>query len=378
MTAVISKPDSAEKLQILSADAQYDLACACSTSKDEHRQRGSYGKWIYPVTLPNGGKTTLFKTLISNVCGNDCAYCPLRADTKVPRCSLAPEETAKIFLDYYHRRKVAGLFLSSGVCRSPDATMDSLNTTAKILRQKHKFKGYIHLKIIPGASPAAVEEAVSLASMVSMNIETPGAAHLAKLSKKKDFIKDIVEPIKLISSLTSRGTRYERVRQTTQFIVGAAGEKDAEIVKYMTALYDRLNMHRVYFSAYQRSLGSDSLPAESASLNPADIFAREHRLYQVDFLLRKYGFGQSDIIFTDAGNLSLSTDPKQLWAQNHPEIFPVDVNRASKLALLRVPGIGPITVSRILKRRKQARIRRIEDIGKAGVRLQKAAAYLAF
>ena len=378
MTAVISKPDSAEKLQILSADAQYDLACACSTSKDEHRQRGAGGKWIYPVTLPNGGKSTLFKTLISNECGNDCAYCPLRADTKVCRCSLGPEETAKIFLDYYNRGKVAGLFLSSGVCGSADATMDALNTTAKILRQKHKFKGYIHLKVIPGASCAAVEEAVSLATMVSMNIETPGAAHLAKLSKKKDFIKDIIEPVKLISSLTSRGARYERVRQTTQFIVGAADEKDAEIVKYMAALYDRLNMHRVYFSAYQRGLGNESFPAEKAPLNPQSAFTREHRLYQVDFLLRKYGFCESDIIFEGSGDLSLSTDPKELWARNHPEIFPVDVNRASRFSLLRVPGLGPVTVSRILKRRKQARIRRIDDIGKAGVRLQKAAAYLAF
>jgi predicted DNA-binding helix-hairpin-helix protein len=377
MTAVISKPGSAEKLEILSADAQYDLACACSTTKDEHRQRGADGNWIYPVTLPNGGKTTLFKTLISNVCGNDCAYCPLRADTKVQRCSLSPEETADIFLDYYNRRKVAGLFLSSAVCRSPDATMDALNTTAKILRKKHNFKGYIHLKIIPGASSAAVEEAVSLASMVSMNIETPGAAHLAKLSKKKDYIKDIIEPIKLISSLTGRGARYQRVRQTTQFIVGAADEKDAEIVKYMAALYDRLNMHRVYFSAYQRGLGNESLPAQ-ATKDPQDIFTREHRLYQVDFLLRKYGFTKSDIIFTDAGNLSLTADPKLLWAQNHPELFPVQVNRASKLALLRVPGLGPITVGRILKRRKQARLRRIDDIGNPGLRLQKAAAYLAF
>jgi len=379
MTAVISKPDSAEKLEILSADAQYDLACACSTSKDEHRQRGAGGKWIYPVTLPNGGKTTLFKTLISNVCGNDCKYCPLRSDMKVHRCSLGPEETAKIFLDYYNRRKVAGLFLSSGVCRSPDATMDTLNTTAKILRQKHKFKGYIHLKVIPGASSAAIEEAVSLATMVSMNIETPGAVHLAKLSKKKDYITDIIEPIKLISSLTGRGARYERVRQTTQFIVGAATEKDAEIVKYMAALYDHLNMHRVYFSAYQRGLGNESLPAEQVTVKaPKDVFMREHRLYQVDFLLRKYGFKESDIIFEGAGNLSLSTDPKLLWAENHPELFPVQVNRASKLALLRVPGLGPITVSRILKRRKQHRLHRIEDVGKVGLRLQKASGYLIF
>lgn len=379
MTAVISKPGCAEKLEILSADAQYDLACACSTNKDEHRRRGSDGKWIYPVTLPNGGKTTLFKTLISNVCGNDCKYCPLRSDMKVRRCSLSPDETANIFLDYFNRGKVAGLFLSSGVSGSADATMDTLNTTAKILRKKHKFKGYIHLKVIPGASSAAIEEAVSLATMVSMNIETPGAAHLAKLSKKKDYITDIIEPIKLISSLTSRGARYERVRQTTQFIVGAAGEKDAEIVKYMAALYDRLNMHRVYFSAYQRGLGNESLPAEQVTVKaPKDVFIREHRLYQVDFLLRKYGFNESDIIFPDDGNLSLTTDPKQLWAQNHPEMFPVDVNLASKLALLRVPGLGPITVSRILKRRKQARLRLIDDIGKVGFRLQKAVAYLAF
>jgi predicted DNA-binding helix-hairpin-helix protein len=379
MTAIISKPDSAEKLQILSADARYDLACACSTSKDEHRQRGAGGKWIYPVTLPNGGKTTLFKTLISNVCGNDCAYCPLRSDTKVRRCSLSPEETADIFLDYYNRRKVAGLFLSSGVCRSPDATMDSLNATAKILRKKHKFKGYIHLKVIPGSSTAAIEEAVSLSSMVSMNIETPGAAHLAKLSKKKDYIHDIIEPIKLISSLTGRGSRYARVRQTTQFIVGAADEKDAEIVKYMAGLYDRLNMHRVYFSAYQRTVGDKSLPPEQTPPNrPTDIFTREHRLYQVDWLLRKYGFGESDIIFGADGNLSLSTDPKEVWAKSHPERFPVDVNRASRFSLLRVPGLGPITVNRILKCRKHSRLHRIEDIGKAGIRLQKAGAYLAF
>jgi len=215
--------------------------------------------------------------------------------------------------------------------------------------------------------------------MVSMNIETPGAAHLAKLSKKKDYIKDIIEPIKLISSLTGRGARYERVRQTTQFIVGAADEKDAEIVKYMAGLYDRLNMHRVYFSAYQRTVGDKSLPPEQTSPNrPTDIFTREHRLYQVDWLLRKYGFGESDIIFGADGNLSLSIDPKEVWAKSHPECFPVDVNRASRFSLLRVPGLGPITVRRILKRRKQTQLRRIDDIGKAGVRLQKAAAYLAF
>ncbi|MHC4622922.1 MAG: radical SAM protein [Planctomycetota bacterium] len=376
MVGVISKPDTHRKLEILSADAQYDLACACSCSRDEGRRRGTDGKWIYPVTLPNGGKSILFKSLISNVCTNDCKYCPLREQQDIRRCSLRPEETAKVFLDYYKQRKVFGLFLSSGVLGSPDATMDRLNTTARILRQKHRFRGYVHLKIIPGASAAAIEEAVSLASTVSLNIETPGVKNLAKLSQKKRYIEDIIEPIKLISRLTARGSRYERAKQTTQFIVGAAGESDAEIVKYTFGLYDRLKMHRVYFSAYQKGLGDESIAGEQGKAN--EVFVREHRLYQVDFLFRKYGFRESDILFEEGGNLSLATDPKEMWALRHPERFPVDANRASKYELLRVPGLGPVTVKRILERRKEGRISRIEEVGKVGARLRKAGSYLTF
>ncbi|MHC4658944.1 MAG: radical SAM protein [Planctomycetota bacterium] len=379
MVGLISKPAIDEKLEILSSDAQYDLACACSCSRDEGRRRGGDGKWIYPVTLPNGGKSILFKTLISNVCTNDCKYCPLREQMDVRRCSLRPEETADVFLDHYNRRKVFGLFLSSGVLGSADATMDRLNTTAKILRTKHGFRGYIHLKIIPGASNAAIEEAVSLASTVSLNIETPGEKRLAILSEKKRYIEDIIEPIKLISRLTTAGSKYERVKQTTQFIVGAAGEPDAEIVKYMFGLYERLAMHRVYFSAYQKGLGDESIAGEEVRLErPADIFMREHRLYQVDFLLRKYGFAESDIVFEENGNLSLAIDPKEAWVKSHPERFPVNANRASKFELLRVPGLGPVTVKRILQRRKEGRIRYIEDVGKVGVRLAKASKYLVF
>ncbi|MHC4640570.1 MAG: radical SAM protein [Planctomycetota bacterium] len=379
MIGVVSRPDTQEKLEVLSADAQYDLACACSCSKDDHRQRGSDGKWIYPVTLPGGGKSVLFKTLISNVCTNDCKYCPLRQDMDIRRCSLRPEETAKVFLDYYRQRKVFGLFLSSGVLGSADATMERLNAIARLLQKKYAFRGYIHLKIIPGASDAAIEEAISLASTVSLNIETPGAKNLAKLSGKKNYIEDIIEPIKLISRLTGRGTKYEKVKQTTQFIVGAAGEADTEIVKYMFGLYDRLRMHRVYFSAYQKGLGDESITGEQVPLQePTDVFVREHRLYQVDFLLRKYGFAESDIVFEKNGNLSLTIDPKEAWALRHPEFFPVDANRAAKFSLLRVPGLGPVTVRRILERRKQANLRRIEDVGKVGVRLQKAGKYLAF
>ena len=379
MVGIISKPDTQEKLEILSADSQYDLACACGTYKDEHRKRGGDGKWVYPVTLPSGGTSVLFKTLLSNVCINDCKYCPLREQSDVRRCSLTPDETAKVFLDYYNQRKVFGLFLSSGVIGSPDATMDRLNGVARLLRNKHRFKGYIHLKIIPGASDPAVEEAVSLASAVSLNIETPGEKALAKLSQKKQYIRDIIEPIKLISRLTERGSRYARVKQTTQFIVGAAGEQDAEIVKYMHALYSRLSLHRVYFSAYQKGLGESSIAGERVeSAGVADVLMREHRLYQVDFLLRKYGFAESDIIFEEDGSLSLAVDPKKAWADRHPEYYPVDINRAGRADLLLVPGLGPVTIKQILERRRQSRIRSIDDVGKVGVRLGKAVKYLSF
>jgi predicted DNA-binding helix-hairpin-helix protein len=379
MVGIISQPDTQEKLEILSTDAQYDLACACGSSDYQSRKRGSDGKWVYPVTLPNGGKSILFKTLVSNVCKNDCKYCPLREQMDIRRCTLNPEETAQVFLDYYNQRKVFGLFLSSGVFGSPDLTMERLNSTAGILRKKYHFKGYIHLKVIPGASNPAIEEAVSLASAVSLNIETPGEKNLAKLSTKKNYIRDIIEPIKLISSLTQKGSRYERVKQTTQFIVGAAGEQDSEIVKYMFGLYDRLNMHRVYFSAYQKGLGDDSLDAEAQGIqNSEDVLTREHRLYQVDFLLRKYGFRESDIMFENNGNLPLTTDPKEMWANMHPEMFPVNINRASKFSLLRVPGLGPVTVDRIIQSRKDTPIRSIAQVGKVGLRLGKAEKYLTF
>ncbi len=379
MIGIVTKPDTRDKLEILSSDAQYDLACACGTNREEGRRRGQDGRWIYPVTLPNGGRSVLFKSLISNVCTNDCKYCPLREQQDIRRCSLSPEETARVFLDYYRRKKVFGLFLSSGVIGSPDATMDRLTTTARLLRRRHGFKGYIHLKVIPGSSAAAIEEAVSLASAVSLNIETPGHKHLARLSSRKNYIRDIIEPIKLISRLTARGTRFARVKQTTQFIVGAAGESDAEIVKYMGGLYDRLRMQRIYFSAYQRGVGDASLDSDpTKSSDPTQAFVREHRLYQVDFLLRKYGFKDADIVFDPRGRLSLDADPKEVWARNHPEVFPLDVNRASRLELLRVPGLGPLTVDRIVSQRATRRIRGLEDIGRVGARLAKARSYLMF
>jgi predicted DNA-binding helix-hairpin-helix protein len=379
MPAVIRTPDTEQKLKILSADAQYDLACACATGQEEHRRRGTQEGWIYPVTLPNGGASVLFKTMISNVCSNDCKYCPLRADQDVRRCTLSEEETVNTFLDYFNRGEVFGLFLTSGVLGTPDATMERLNRVARILRYRRKFRGYIHLKIIPGASANAIEEAVSLSTAVSLNIETPGANHLARLSSRKRFIEDIVEPIKLISRLTGRGNKYERVKQTTQFVVGAAEETDSEIVKYLWGLYDRLNLKRVYFSAYQKGLGDSSIDAgREPRLLRTDAFMREHRLYQVDFLMRKYGFTESDICFDKKGFLPLKTDPKEYWARFHPDYFPVNVNKASKHQLLRVPGLGEVAVGRILEQRKMANIHNIRDIGKPTRLLEKANEYICF
>ena len=173
--------------------------------------------------------------------------------------------------------------------------------------------------------------------------------------------------------------KYFRVKQTTQFIVGPAGETDTQIVKYMAGLYDRLNLNRIYYSAYQKGLGDKSIAGEQTNPTaPTDIFTREHRLYQVDFLLRRYGFTESDIMYDRTGNLSLTTDPKEVWATMHPERFPIQANRASKHELLRVPGLGPVTVNRILKRRQSARLTAIQDIGKPGVLLKKAQKYLTF
>lgn len=369
--------DTIEKLIILSRDSQYDLACACGTGKDEHRRRGADGRWLYPVILPQGGYTVLLKTLLSNACKNDCKYCPLRSDTNVRRCTLQPEEVARAFMEYWRRKKVFGLFLSSSVINNADYTMDKINIVARLLRYKHKFKGYIHLKVIPGASDAAIEDALSLASAVSINIETPGRKHMSVLSDKKDYDKDIIRPLKLMSKLTERGMRFSRVKCTTQFIVGASNESDSEIIQYMFGLYKRMNFKRVYFSAYQKGLGNPGIPGERRFLTSPEMqFIREHRLYQVDFLIRKYGFNREDIVLDESGNLQFDKDPKQVWADSHPEYYPVRINKSGKEELLRVPGIGLETVRKILSIRRERKINRPEELGIKGKRLDKIKDYV--
>jgi predicted DNA-binding helix-hairpin-helix protein len=371
--------ETIEKLKILSEDSQYDLACACGTGKDDRRRRGLDGKWLYPVALPQGGYSVLLKTLLSNACANDCKYCPLRSGSNVRRCTLSPDEVARVFMEYYRRKKVFGLFLSSGVIGNPDNTMERINTVARLLRERHEYRGYIHLKIIPGASDAAVEEAISLSTAVSLNIESPGRKHFALLSDRKDYEKDIIRPIQLMGRLTGKGMRFSKVKCTTQFIVGASDESDSEIIQCMSGLYTRLNFKRVYFSAYQKGLGTPDIPGERQFLtNPGERFMREHRLYQVDFLFRKYGFQEGEILLDGSGNLRLDRDPKQVWADSHPDFYPVRINTSDREALLRVPGLGPETVKRILKMRRERRLGSIEDLGIKGKRAAKVKGYVIF
>jgi predicted DNA-binding helix-hairpin-helix protein len=375
--------DTLTKLQTLSDASQYDLACACGTKKgSDHRTRGNDGTWLYPVSLPGGGTSIMLKTLMSNVCVNDCKYCPYRHDRDVVRCTIEPDALVRIFLEYVRRKQVIGLFLSSGVIGTPDRTMQLLTDTAAMLRNRHHYRGYIHLKIIPGASDSAIDEALRLASTVSLNIETPGRNRFRQLSERKDYIRDIIRPMQRISALTSENGPFSKVRQTTQFIVGASDESDAEIVNYTGNLYKKLNIGRVYFSAYQRGLGDHTIPGEQMTVSTGTgigtdaAFIREHRLYQVDFLLRQYRFSAEDITFDANGALALDTDPKMAWAQRHPEYFPVNVNHADKYELLRVPGIGPRSVTKILAMRRQSSIKQLDDLPLRGTWLARAKEYV--
>ncbi|HUU31756.1 MAG TPA: radical SAM protein [Phycisphaerae bacterium] len=372
--------DTQEKLKFLADASQYDLACACGTKDGpDHRRRGPGGVWLYPASVPRGGTSVLLKTLLSNACANDCRYCPFRNDRPVRRCTLAPEEVAAAFLEYARQKKVFGLFLTSGVLRDPDYTMDRMLAVAALLRRRYAYRGYLHLKIIPGASDGAIEEALGLATAVSLNVEAPTRAAFAALSRRKDFDRDIVRPMRLISHLTARGNRHHGVHQTTQFIVGASDETDADIIQATYGLYKRLGLSRVYFSAYQRGLGDPTLPGEQSAATGDDLLMREHRLYQTDWLIRKYGFSADEIPLESDGRLSLKTDPKELWARLHPERFPIDINRADRYELLRVPGLGPTTVKRILEiRRNGGRIRSVESLGRPNRRLRLAEGFLDF
>ena len=387
--------DTEQKLNILADGSKFDLACACKYKDEPGRQRGAEGRWIYPASLPDGRKVFLLKTLQSNACVNDCSYCPFNRQRDLERCTLAPENLADTFMDLLAANRVNGLFLSSGIVGTADASMERMLGTVELLRRKHQFRGFVHLKILPGASDNAIEQAVRLATRVSINIEAPSAERLAKLSGRKRFHEDIIATMRKINNF--RREHGKKGKQSTQFVVGAAGESDREIVLATERLYQGYQMGRVYYSAFQTpahtkpapripNLFEDDLPLpdgkqKSWARRPSheqEIFLREHRLYQVDFLFRGYGFKKDDIYFDEQGNLSLQADPKTLWAQRHPEFFPVNLNRAEKWQLLRVPGLGPIGVRRILAARRVQRIAPSTRLHDLGVRSPKLGEYICF
>jgi putative DNA modification/repair radical SAM protein len=360
-----------DKLRLLGSAAEFDV-CGFCPSQTSRRSNDFPFRFIHRTAVPGRGPVNLFKVLLTNVCVNDCAYCVNQASRDVPRSSFHPEELSRLFMELHRRRLVQGLFLSSGIGINPTQTMERMIDTVAILRHRHGFQGYIHLKLLPGASLACVEEACRLASRVSVNMEAPSARHLARLSSRKELDKGILEPMRWAQRTMAADPGLVPAGQTTQFVVGAAGESDSDILHAASNLYRDVGLRRAYFSAFQPVRDS---PLENAPPTPP---MREHRLYQCDWLLRIYGFSLSEVELALGrdGNLALSTDPKLVVAQKQPWLFPVDVNAASFRELLRVPGIGPLSARRILRTRREHKITSLEELRKMGAANRRAAPYL--
>jgi putative DNA modification/repair radical SAM protein len=360
--------DVVQKLETLGESAQYDLCNACGAAT---RTCDDLGRWIYPAALPDGKRVRVLKVLMTNVCEKNCYYCGVRASRDVRRTSFTPEELARAF-DRMHRADlVDGVFLSSGMCGSADRTMDRMIACVELIRTRYSFSGYIHLKLLPGVSEAHIERALQLAHRVSVNLEAPNAARLAAIAPRKDFFEELARPMRVAKRLIdASGGRLAPAGQTTQFVVGAAGEPDQEILSTTARLYGELDLKRAYYSAFQPVPGT---PLDGREPTPA---WREHRLYQADWLLRFYGFGFDELIFEPDGNLPRKADPKMMYAEAHPELFPVEVNRAPREELLRVPGLGPRSVGRILRWRQQGVLRELVDLSKAGVVVNRAAPFI--
>ena len=360
--------DVTEKIAALGESAQYDLCSACGAAT---RTRDDLGRWIYPAALPDGKRVRVLKVLMTNVCEKNCFYCGVRASRDVPRTSFTPDELARAFDRLNRADLVDGLFLSSGMCAGADHTMERMLATVELIRTTYSFSGYVHLKLLPGSSDAHIERALQLAHRVSVNLEAPSADRLATIAPRKDFYEELARPMRIAKRLIDQSVgRLAPAGQTTQFVVGASGEPDLEILATTARLYRELDLRRAYFSAFQPVPGT---PLDRLEPTPA---WREHRLYQADWLLRFYNFGFEDLVFGPDGNLPRHADPKLLYAQTHPEHFPVEVNRATPEELLRVPGLGPRSVERIVRWRRQGTLQELADLGKAGGIAERAAGYI--
>lgn len=372
--------DIHRKLSILADAAKYDASCASSgTSKRNSlgsKGIGSTEGAICHSYAPDGRCISLLKILLTNACAFDCLYCVNRASSNVPRARFTVDEIVKLTLDFYRRNYIEGLFLSSGTIRSPDYTMEQVVAVARTLRETHDFKGYIHLKTIPDASDDLLKEAGLYADRLSINIELPSEAGLKQLAPEKDVrairrtmgrlrarIEEAGEP---------RAPSFAPSGQSTQMIVGADGADDRSILSTSANLYGSYRLKRVYYSAFS------PIPDASRLLPPqAPPLVREHRLYQADWLMRFYGFDVSEIVEGDGGHLALDIDPKLAWALRHRERFPLDINRADRSELLRVPGLGKTAVDRIVSARRVRAIRS-DDLVRLHVPVRKAMPFLVF
>ncbi len=374
-----------KKLAILSDAARYDASCASSgtTRRDSRDGKGlgsTEGSGICHAYAPDGRCISLLKILMTNFCIYDCAYCVNRVSSNTPRARFSVEEVVHLTTEFYRRNYIEGLFLSSGIIRSPDKTMEDMVQIARTLRERENFRGYIHLKTIPDAAPDLIEQAGLFADRLSINVELPTDAAVQAYAPEKNpgTIRAAMGDVKARrvaskerSHTGKRPPKFAPAGQSTQMIVGADGSNDATILGQATRLYGDFGLKRVYYSAFSPIPdASRKLPLIKPPL------AREHRLYQADWLLRFYGFDVDEITgVAPGGNLDLDLDPKLAWALAHRALFPVDVQRADREMLLRVPGFGTRTVGRILTTRRH-RTLRYEDLQRMGAALKKARPFI--
>ena len=359
---------TARKIEILGEAARYDVCLSSCFGGRSHDPADPLHRWIYPASLPGGRTAPILKILMENACSRSCAYCANRMGGSSRPVSFKPDELARLFMELVRRHRVHGLFLSSAIPIDANRTMQEMIETAEILRCRYRFRGYIHLKILPGVRYDLVERAVELATRVSINLEAPTEMHLARIAGDKDFESDLVERMRWAGKLirSGRGARS----QTTQFIVGSSDETDREIIGAANRLYGEVGLFRAYYSAFQPVPGTPMEGEPPVELN------REHRLYQADYLLRFYGFAFEEIAFEGDGSLSRDVDPKMRWAIASPDRFPVEVNTADYKALLRVPGIGPKSATRIVRERRKGKFHRLDELRRTGAIVDRAAPFL--
>lgn len=368
-----------EKLGILTDAAKYDAACTSSgvDRRGDGKGIGNAVKvGICHSFSSNGRCISLLKILMTNECIYDCKYCINRRSNDVPRATFTPEEVCELTMQFYRRNYIEGLFLSSGIFKDPDTTMELLYQTLYRLRTQYRFQGYIHVKAIPGADPELIRATGYLADRMSVNLELPTADGLRRLAPNKHR-KTILTPMRQIQNgieantsevaLYRHAPRFVSGGQSTQMIIGATPESDYQILSVAQGLYDKFRLKRVFYSAFIQVNEDKDLPA----LPGGPPLLREHRLYQADWLLRFYGFRAQELLSEGKPNFNILLDPKADWALRHLEQFPVEVNRAEYAKLLRVPGIGVNSAQRIVQARRTCRLG-FDDLKRLGVVLKRA------